>query len=356
MACVSKRTTAAAVTGSGRLEVSSSLLQSLDTIQSGGINRSSRRLTSHALFDHVLGQAGLLSGSSLLSTSRSIRKQSTLASSPTTMSPPFLISYASNPNWPFAKEAGGTPPNPLKIAILDSSFNPPSRAHYALATFHPDRFDGHLLLLSSKNVDKTPQPGDSSFEDRTAMMEVMAKHMQSSEPDKFSNIAVGSLAAATFAEKAPIIQEYLHASVTHREGQQYTLIFFIGFDTVLRLFMPKYYDNSEENMHKVLEKFFLQDNCQVICAKRPVENVAQQDVANQEEDKFFEREEVARYVKLGKLESADIEGTVGISSTKIRQALKSLSSNPNAETEEHLKQLILEDVLQICKEKHLYTS
>jgi len=269
--------------------------------------------------------------------------------------PPLLLSYTSSSKWPFP-DSSASPPNPLKIAILDSSFNPPSKAHYAIATYIPEAFDAHLLLLSSKNVDKVPGPGDSSFEDRSAMMEIMAKHMQAEAPDKFRNIAVGSLAAATFAEKAPIIQAYLQASPTHKLDQQYTLIFFIGFDTVTRLFMSKYYGESEENMHKVLEEFFIHDNCKVICAKRPVENVAQKDVEDQKEETFFARPEVAKYVKMGKLQLVDIHGTVGISSTKIRNAFKQLSSADAGDAENKLKSLILEDILEYCKAKALYSQ
>lgn len=188
------------------------------------------------------------------------------------------------------------------------------------------------------------------------MMEIMAKHMQAESPKGFPKVAVGSLAAATFAEKAPIIQDYLDASAVHTAEQQYTLIFFIGFDTVTRLFMPKYYDNSEKRMHEVLEKFFIQDKCEVICAKRPVENVAQQDVADQEEESFFKRPEVSKYVEIGKLKLVDIEGTVGISSTKIRQALKRLNSGDSGDSEKQLRSLILDDILQYCKQKKLYAS
>lgn len=186
------------------------------------------------------------------------------------------------------------------------------------------------------------------------MMEIMAKHMQAESPGKFTNIAVGSLAAATFAEKAPIIQAYLQASPAHKPNQQYTLIFFIGFDTVTRLFMPKYYGDSEENMHKVLEKFFIHDNCKVICAKRPVENVAQKDVEGQKEDSFFARPEVQKYVNIDKLQLVDVHGTVGISSTKIRNAFKQLASSNLDDSEKELKSLILEDILEYCKEKGLY--
>lgn len=187
-------------------------------------------------------------------------------------------------------------------------------------------------------------------------MEIMAKYMQAEAPEDYPNIAVGSLAAATFAEKAPIIQDYLQANEAHQSGQRYTLIFFIGFDTVTRLFMPKYYGDSEENMHKVLEKFFVQDSCEVICAKRPVENVAQQDVADQEEESFFKRPEVAKYVDMRKLSLVDVQGTMGISSTRIRNALKIMASPDSGDSEKQLKTLILDDIMQYCKEKGLYTQ
>lgn len=188
------------------------------------------------------------------------------------------------------------------------------------------------------------------------MMKIMAKRMQDEASGEITNIAVGSLAAATFAEKAPIIQDYLQASPVHRAGQQYTLVFFIGFDTVTRLFMPKYYDDSEDNMHNVLEKFFVKDNCQVICAKRPVENVAQKDVADQQEESFFARPEVSKYVDMGKLQLVDVDGTAGISSTKIRNALKQLASSNAGDAEEKLRTLVLGDILTYCKNKGLYNQ
>lgn len=107
---------------------------------------------------------------------------------------------------------------PLRISILDSSFNPPTRAHLALAQSKPpkrifvpgterqsnvssttvkprrpsagsgdavvtqerkpeyneDDYDARLLLLSVRNVDKTLKPGDATFVQRVEMMSQLA--------------------------------------------------------------------------------------------------------------------------------------------------------------------------------------
>lgn len=96
---------------------------------------------------------------------------------------PFELVFRSTTSWPFPSKPTSSPrsgsarPMELKISCLDSSFNPPTRAHLALATApYPSsetgygeakaggEYDGHLLLLSVKNVDKVLQTGDATYE------------------------------------------------------------------------------------------------------------------------------------------------------------------------------------------------
>lgn len=240
------------------------------------------------------------------------------------------------------------------MSILDSCFNPPSLAHYAMATHdlphgHPP-YNARLLLLSSRNVDKEELQGDSSLKQRLAMMELEAKRMVKEEGSVPT--AVASLAAATFAEKAPIVLDYLRER-SHSAENRYTLVFYIGFDTVVRLFAKRYYQDSDAEMERILHEFFVTNGCEVVCARRPVEDVAQKDVAGQEEQAFLEKPLVKHYLDAKKLHVVDIPGTAGISSTKIRTAFKEARSD-SEKARRQLQALAHGEIVDYCFEKGLY--
>ena len=114
--------------------------------------------------------------------------------------------YMSNPSWPISggMTAGSLQKaqRPIKISVLDSSFNPPTKAHLALASSPPPRskqntllspqwaergqdegsffkdiitganstdlreretYDAHMLLLSVTNADKKLKHGDATY-------------------------------------------------------------------------------------------------------------------------------------------------------------------------------------------------
>lgn len=96
---------------------------------------------------------------------------------------PFQLVFSSHPAWPrpplSSSSATAAAPalskRELRISCLDSSFNPPTRAHQALATAaypgpagqaqgEAGDYDAHLLLLSVKNVDKVLKTGDADYE------------------------------------------------------------------------------------------------------------------------------------------------------------------------------------------------
>lgn len=262
-------------------------------------------------------------------------------------SPPLLVSYQSSSDWPASSGSR------VRISILDSCFNPPSLAHYAMATHnlhsHPP-CDARLLLLSSRNVDKEELQGESSLKQRTAMMELEAKRMVKEEGS--APTAVASLAAATFAEKAPIILDYLRGHSQSAE-KSYTLVFYIGFDTVVRLFAKRYYEDSDAEMERILHDFFVTNGCEVVCARRPVEDVAQKDVAGEEEQAFLEKPLVKHYLDANKLHVVEIPGTAGISSTKIRTAFKGAKSD-NTGARRKLQALAHDEIVDYCFEKGLY--
>src|SRR4051794_37180912 len=72
------------------------------------------------------------------------------------------------------------------ILVLDSSFNPPTVAHRALALIPTGTAasepDAMLLLLSVTNADKVPKSGDALPEQRLEMMELVARGLYDRTP------------------------------------------------------------------------------------------------------------------------------------------------------------------------------
>jgi nicotinamide-nucleotide adenylyltransferase len=166
----------------------------------------------------------------------------------------FKIVYAAN-QWP-AKSI--TKKSPLNIAILDSSFNPPTLAHkeLLLRTAVECPADAYLLLFSIKNADK--QLTGATAEQRLEMMKLLAETMNEHSPA--CNVAVAVTEHARFFEKANEIHAWYESQYPGQEAQ---LAFIMGYDTVIRLVDQKYYDQPVE---EALEPFF--SNNQVICADR----------------------------------------------------------------------------------------
>ncbi|KAI5962423.1 uncharacterized protein KGF55_003499 [Candida pseudojiufengensis] len=164
-----------------------------------------------------------------------------------------------------------------RICVLDSSFNPPHLAHYALIeeslnTKHdniPIENKSILLLLSVKNADKIhPQP--ESFDKRLEMMYFMANHLTKNYP---INVSIGITNHAKFVDKSLSILNFLESQkITIHTG--FKLTFLIGFDTLIRIFDPRYYlpdklSNSLDHFMKMTDLF---------CLTRPTDeiNVLQQ--------------------------------------------------------------------------------
>ncbi|KAI9820574.1 MAG: hypothetical protein M1826_000877 [Phylliscum demangeonii] len=155
---------------------------------------------------------------------------------------------------------------PLRtIYVLDSSFNPPTRAHLHMAAsaLLSDRYrdrEGHdgrqrqrrerrlILLLATQNADKAPKP--APFEHRLAMMVRLAHDLRA---HLASHTAVTTTTTATttatdnitidiaitrhpyFHDKAPAIAHALASSAPTEH------VYLIGFDTLIRILNPAYY-------------------------------------------------------------------------------------------------------------------
>lgn len=210
--------------------------------------------------------------------------------------------HSSHPRWPL-------PPGPfasstVQISVLDSSFNPPTLAHLALANTHPPPphnapptlvprdFDARLLLLSVRNVDKLLKPGDATYEQRMEMMVLLAQDLarlrtspqpaQSQPPVREANVAVAIIDEPTFVGKSAVLLDFLRKRILdlHQSPDVVRLspsgsvpspklTFLMGTDTIVRLFAPRYYPN-EHAMVTALRGFFSPDenDSRVICVRR----------------------------------------------------------------------------------------
>ena len=205
--------------------------------------------------------------------------------------PPVELIYASHARWPLSYSESHPNSNaPTRIAILDSSFNPPTLAHLALANAgRPDDwakednghdYDAKLLLLSVKNVDKSLKPGDATYLQRLELMSLLAKDVrliipQLSKREVHPNVAIAIVDEPTFVGKSEALLGFLkHRFATlslQPPADDVELTFLVGLDTLERLFSARYYP-SESTMMASLRKLFAPgpegDNSRVACAKR----------------------------------------------------------------------------------------
>ena len=217
--------------------------------------------------------------------------------------------YTSHDRWPLPRRLGHDLSGPrLNISVLDSSFNPPTLAHLALADLpYPksfwrspeasDRFHAKLLLLSVRNADKLLKPSDATHAQRLDMMILLAKDLSSApsgdgqsgltsqQPDQSedANVAVAIIDEPTFVGKSSVLLASLQERISHLSpalssetqplaphiGPKPSLTFLVGMDTLDRLFSSRYY-SSEESMRASLRHFLSPegDNSRVICARR----------------------------------------------------------------------------------------
>ncbi|KAK3988979.1 hypothetical protein QBC44DRAFT_350889 [Cladorrhinum sp. PSN332] len=190
---------------------------------------------------------------------------------------------------------------PRNLVILDSSFNPPTRAHRLMATsaswdvinnspiadIVPHGQSLRLLfVLSVNNADKAPKP--ASFDQRLSMMWSLARDVQTSLLIGPRGGEIGlrgisvDIALSTlpyFHEKSQAISEnefYRGTSSTSPSGEWSgrlrpraqnaaeqdqepvtKQVMLVGYDTVIRVFNPKYYRSEEGNgIQKALGPLF----------------------------------------------------------------------------------------------------
>ncbi|KAI6352254.1 hypothetical protein MCOR25_009476 [Pyricularia grisea] len=156
---------------------------------------------------------------------------------------------------------------PRRIVVLDASFNPPTTAHMQMATSAvrsagDRRHTRLLLLLAVNNADKAPKP--ASFEQRLAMMNALAQEVYeelSGDDDELDVGASGGeeddgyrfgidLALTTlpyFHDKSAALAAVEETAFDPPPAGRHPVeqVFLIGYDTLIRLFNPKYYSRTE---------------------------------------------------------------------------------------------------------------
>lgn len=255
---------------------------------------------------------------------------------------------SSHPKWPLPASPIKAP---LRISVLDSSFNPPTIAHLALANSLPPGgrdfdYNARLLLLSVYNADKALKQGDATHVQRVEMMRLLSHHITST-PD---NVAVAIIGTPTFVEKSSQLLFFLKQrllDVCTVECPPIQLSFILGFDTLERIAAPRYY-GSVEQMHLALHKFLSPppdgDDSYVVCARRN-DSLEQPNNSSDPSKLQYIRE----FISSGRIVMIDIGATESTaSSTIVRNAV-----GPNDST---WKPYVNDSIAQYIQQNGLYMN
>lgn len=253
-----------------------------------------------------------------------------------------------------------SPPSPKTLFILDSSFNPPSKAHLTLAksALHTTQTAKHsgpvrlLLLFSTHNADKAPSA--ASFPQRLALMTVFAEdliaNLQAS--DSPSNdytipaIDIGVTTAPYYTDKTAAINS--EGADTYPDEP--THLHILGFDTLTRIFAAKYYPDFDPPFSS-LDPYFDRGH-QLRVTLRPSDEYG----TVQEQQAFLAKlrdggmedqggkRSWAKQIQM--VEAADGEG---VSSTKVRKAA-------NAAEWDEVRRLCTPSVARAVEEEGVYES
>ncbi|KAH8179190.1 cytidylyltransferase [Sarocladium implicatum] len=215
-----------------------------------------------------------------------------------------------------------------KLVVMDSSFNPPTRAHFAMlqsalsAVRVSKQSEGDairvLLLLAVKNADKAAQP--AAFPLRLGMMAAFGQEIRNAENGPDLHVDVGVTTEPYFHDKALAIQ---HSEFYGTGSATPLQVFLAGFDTLIRVFNPKYYEGADGGMKAALGPFFESSRLRVTLR-------GDDDWGSTEEQRQWVKDLAAggleakggRKEWLDKIELVDgVEGGV-VSSSRVREAVK----------------------------------
>lgn len=139
---------------------------------------------------------------------------------------------------------------PGMLIILDSSFNPPTWAHFHMATSAIRALAPYkegvrrsdqvaetrvLLLLAVNNADKAPEP--APFDHRLCMMRAFAQDLSNSLLEVDISIDIGVTTQPYFYDKSAAIAESEFYAGKPKQ------VILTGYDTLIRILDPKYYSS-----------------------------------------------------------------------------------------------------------------
>ncbi|KAI9767940.1 MAG: hypothetical protein M1835_006965 [Candelina submexicana] len=179
-----------------------------------------------------------------------------------------------------------SPAQPSTLYIFDSSFNPPTLAHFQIATSallsQPNKraededkgsAERLLLLLATRNADKAAQP--ASFEQRLGLMVGFGEEVRMwlcGEGREDVRVDVGVTTEPFYHAKAAAVAEsgvYSSSDDDNKEGEEgksggkfrapLEQVYLLGYDSLIRLFDQKYYEQGK--MGEALAPFF--EKCRV---------------------------------------------------------------------------------------------
>lgn len=269
-------------------------------------------------------------------------------------------------------EPSSTPPRTLYI--LDSSFNPPSVAHFGLAKSairRPGATDAPpyrlLLLFSTHNADKAPSP--ASFAQRLALMTIFAEDLSQAlkseaMTDEKSSGASDDKPAAVSIDIGLTKEPYYtdkSAAIMQSSPPAYpsspTHVHLTGYDTLIRFCNPKYYTDRDPPL-SALSPFF-ESGHKLRVTQRPFDP---NDASSKEFGTVEEQSSYLQNLREGTLEQEGFKRAwadqvdmveaadgVGVSSTRVRRAAKE-------QDWASVGQLCTAGVAEWVKSQHLYAE
>lgn len=248
---------------------------------------------------------------------------------------PLELVHTPHESWPYPRVT----PRGLRfsISILDSSFNPPTRAHLALASLPPHTestntpnrdLDARLLLLSVRNADKGLKPMDATYVQRLEMMIRLARDIHPAVPqgEHNANVAVAIIDEPTFVGKARILTDFLQRRIISLSPSSDSLpaftpspelTFLVGMDTLERILATRYYPSPSE-MRDYLKAFMT--TSRLVCARRVIPGqLDAQSEAKEKEVLALARE----YLDVERLTIVELEEDIeSYSSSEIRRRIE----------------------------------
>lgn len=224
---------------------------------------------------------------------------------------------------------------PKALYVLDSSFNPPTRAHLQIATSailddekaKAEPVKRLLLLLATQNADKAPKP--ASFEQRLTMMSTFAEDLVRSVQEQCGDertesqtlvVDVGVIKTPLYLDKALVIDRSGEYGTPNAGPEQVHLT---GFDSLIRLLDTKYYppDHTLQPLETLFSRHRIRATRRIgdEWGGRERQDAFLQALADGESESQGARREWATRIDLVDGKS---EGEESVSSTKVRDAAK----------------------------------